>query len=125
MELKSKCPEGPIETRWEKHKFDLKLPVWRAILADGQSTRLYIDPDSGRLIRAFDVNQRRYRWLENSLHSLDFPVLRKRPVWDFVVLPLLAAVTVVCATGTWMGVRKIGRDLRRLRRPRPRMRPQP
>ena len=23
MELKSKCPEGPIETRWEKHKFDL------------------------------------------------------------------------------------------------------
>src|SRR6187431_355078 len=25
MELKSKCPSGPIETRWEKHKFDLKL----------------------------------------------------------------------------------------------------
>src|SRR4030095_13683010 len=25
MELKSKCPEGPIETRWERHKFDLKL----------------------------------------------------------------------------------------------------
>ena len=25
MELKSKCPEGPIETRWEKHRFDLKL----------------------------------------------------------------------------------------------------
>src|SRR6187431_2446786 len=25
MELKSKCPSGPIETRWEKHKFHLKL----------------------------------------------------------------------------------------------------
>ena len=25
MELKSKCPSGPIETRWEKYKFDLKL----------------------------------------------------------------------------------------------------
>src|SRR4026209_1302126 len=25
MELKSKCPEGPIETRWERHRFDLKL----------------------------------------------------------------------------------------------------
>jgi succinate dehydrogenase / fumarate reductase flavoprotein subunit len=25
MELKSKCPTGPIETRWERHKFDLKL----------------------------------------------------------------------------------------------------
>src|SRR5688572_27230866 len=25
MELKSKCPTGPIETRWDRHKFDLKL----------------------------------------------------------------------------------------------------
>ena len=25
MELKSKCPTGPIETRWDKHRFDLKL----------------------------------------------------------------------------------------------------
>src|ERR1700750_453035 len=25
MELKSKCPSGPIATRWERHKFDLKL----------------------------------------------------------------------------------------------------
>src|SRR5207342_113508 len=25
MELKSKCPTGPIETRWAKYKFDLKL----------------------------------------------------------------------------------------------------
>jgi succinate dehydrogenase flavoprotein subunit len=25
MELKSKCPTGPIETRWEKYKFELKL----------------------------------------------------------------------------------------------------
>jgi succinate dehydrogenase / fumarate reductase flavoprotein subunit len=25
MELDSKCPSGPIETRWEKHRFNLKL----------------------------------------------------------------------------------------------------
>ena len=25
MELKSKCPGGPIETRWDKHRFELKL----------------------------------------------------------------------------------------------------
>src|SRR6186713_1519411 len=25
MELKSKCPSGPIETRWEKYKFEMKL----------------------------------------------------------------------------------------------------
>src|ERR1019366_7283635 len=25
MELDSKCPTGPIETRWERHRFNLKL----------------------------------------------------------------------------------------------------
>src|SRR5438477_9333880 len=25
MELNSKCQTGPIETRWDKHRFDLKL----------------------------------------------------------------------------------------------------
>src|SRR6185369_13454130 len=25
MELDSKCPDGPIETRWERHRFHLKL----------------------------------------------------------------------------------------------------
>src|SRR3981189_3363932 len=25
MELNSKCPDGPIETRWERHRFHLKL----------------------------------------------------------------------------------------------------
>lgn len=102
------------------HKFSAPLPVWRAILADAERTRLYIDPVSGRLIRAFDGNGRSFRWLQNGLHSLDLPLLRKRPVWDIVVLPLLAMVTLVCATGTWMGVGRIRRDLRRWRRRRSR-----
>ena len=25
MELDSKCPTGPIETRWDRHQFSLKL----------------------------------------------------------------------------------------------------
>src|ERR1700694_4806378 len=25
MELNAKCPTGPIETRWERHRFSLKL----------------------------------------------------------------------------------------------------
>ncbi|HVJ03066.1 MAG TPA: PepSY domain-containing protein [Sphingomonas sp.] len=94
-------------------KVPVKLPVWRAVLADDQATRLYIDADSGALIRAVDANGRGFRWLHNGLHSLDFPLLRARPLWDLVVLPLLVAVTFVCGTGTWMGLRKLGRDLRR------------
>ncbi len=104
------------------HKFPMKLPVWRAILADPQATRLYIDPDSGSLIRAFDGNGRAFRWLQDGLHSLDFPVLRSRPLWDLILLPLLAAVTLVCGTGTWMGFRKLIRDVRMFRRRRARRR---
>jgi len=97
------------------------LPVWRAILADGQATRLYIDPETGRLLRAFDVNARADRWLMSGLHSFDWPVLRARPLWDLVVLPLLAMVTLVCGTGTWLGIQKLRRDARRIRNHRRRL----
>jgi len=89
------------------------LPVWRAVLADEQATRLYIDPVTGRLIRAFDANARGHRWLMSALHSLDLPGLRTRPVWDLVMIPLLAMVTLVCATGAWMGISKVRRDCRK------------
>lgn len=98
------------------HKFAAPLPVWRAQLADAERTILYIDPVSGQLVRAFDRNGRKYRWLQDGLHSLDFSVLRKRPLWDLVVLPLLAMVTLVCGTGTWMAWSRIKRDVRRIRR---------
>jgi uncharacterized iron-regulated membrane protein len=100
------------------HKVAIKLPVWRAILKDDEQTRLYIDPESGTLIRAIDRNGRRFRWLQDGLHSLDFPGLRQRPVWDLVVLPLLMLVTLLCGTGTWLGIRKLVRVGRRLRRRR-------
>lgn len=106
------------------HKFPAPLPVWRATLADAEQTRLYIDPASGQLIRAFDSNGRALRWLQDGLHSMDIPTLRRRPLRDLVVIPLLAMVTLVCATGTWMGFSKIRRDVRRLRRRRRRGRDQ-
>jgi hypothetical protein len=98
------------------HKGPVRLPVWRAVLSDGDATRLYIDPRSGMLIRAVDRNGRRFRWLQDGLHRLDLPVLRTRPLWDGTALLLLAAVTLVCGTGTWMGYRKVRRDVRRLYR---------
>ncbi|RSV38634.1 peptidase [Sphingomonas sp. ABOLE] len=100
------------------HKAPVALPVWRAVRADREATRLYIDAQSGKLLRAVDGNARAFRWLQDGLHRLDLPGLRSRPVWDLVVLPLLAMVTLVCATGTWMGVRKAKRDLRHMLRRR-------
>jgi hypothetical protein len=107
---------GQADDYYYTHKVPVKLPAWRAVLADADATRLYIDADSGTLVRAVDRNGRGFRWLQNGLHSLDFGFLRARPLWDLVVLPLLAGVTFVCATGAWMGFRKLRRDARRLRR---------
>jgi hypothetical protein len=98
------------------HKEPVRLPVWRAVLADPQATHLYIDAVSGALLRVIDGTGRAERWLWNAPHSFDLPGLRQSPLRDIIILPLLAAVTLVCGTGAWMGMRKLGRDLWRIRR---------
>lgn len=125
-ELRAALASGPAveslvllhaeDAYYYRHKFAAPLPVWRAVLRDDEQTRLYIDTASGQLIRAFDRNRRWFRWLQDGLHSLDLPILRIRPIWDLVVIPLLAMVTLVCVTGTWMAWTKVQRDIRRMKR---------
>lgn len=98
------------------HKFPAPLPVWRARLDDRENSVLYLDAATGQLVRALDGNGRTFRWLQDGLHSLDFPILRTRPLWDLIVVPLLAMVTLICGTGTWMAWNKVKRDIRRMRR---------
>ena len=104
------------DTYYYAHKEVAKLPVWRVILSDREQTRLYIDAETGGLLQAYDSNGRIYRWVTHGLHSFDLPGLRRRPIWDLVVVPLLILVTLICATGTWMGINKVRRDLRRARK---------
>ncbi|MDG5494773.1 PepSY domain-containing protein [Niveispirillum sp. BGYR6] len=99
------------------HKGIVTLPVWRAILADAEATRLYIDAGSGALLRAFDAPARQFRWWQDGLHRLDFAWMRARPLWDLLVIPALAAVSLLCATGSWMGLRRLGLKRRRRRKP--------
>jgi hypothetical protein len=92
------------------------LPVYRVILSDPEQTRIYLSATTGELQRYIDGDTRWYRWLHNGLHSFDFSAgLRKRPVWDIVVLLLLAGTTIGCVTGAWLSLRRIGRDLRLIR----------
>jgi hypothetical protein len=74
------------------HKSPVELPTYRLILDDEERTRLYISPSSGR-VRAVDASRRLSRWIRTGLHRLDFPGLQERPLWDAVVLLLLAGVT--------------------------------
>jgi hypothetical protein len=88
-----------------------EFPVYRARFDDAEATTFYLDGQTGRLLGAFDSTQRQGRWLRTGLHDMDFFAgLRMRPVWDLVVLFLLAGVTAVCATGAWLGLKRIRRD---------------
>jgi hypothetical protein len=92
------------------HKSAATLPVYRTILDDPGRTRLYIEPATGTL-RVVDTQVRRSRWLIGALHSLDLRGLRSRPLWDIATLLLLAGVTALAITGSWMALKRIRTDL--------------
>ena len=83
------------------------FPVRRLGLNDAHQTRYYLDPVTGSPWEVIDTEARWYRWLHGGLHTLDFSgAIRSRPLWDIVMLILLAGVTVICGTGTWLGWRR-------------------
>ena len=82
--------------------------MYRVIADDGDHTRYYIDPVSGALLAKFGANSRAYRWLHQAAHRWDF--VRQRPLWDALMCFLLAGVTWICATGAYLGVRRLLRS---------------
>ena len=91
------------------HREAATLPVYRLVLASG--TRYYFDPVSGMLLAKQDSQARAYRWLHEGLHRLDFVApLRSRPLWDALMLALMAGVTVGCVTGAYLGYRRLTRQ---------------
>jgi hypothetical protein len=89
-----------------EHHAERPFPVYRVILDDEDRTRYYVDAATGRLLQKVDSARRWYRWLFEGLHRFDFTAaMRQRPLWDALMILLLAGVTGVCATGTYMGIR--------------------
>jgi uncharacterized iron-regulated membrane protein len=90
------------------HHEPREFPVYKVVFDDDQSRHYYLSAVDGRIQLKVDGNLRLYRWLFHALHRGDFSVLaRSRPVWDLFMLFLLTGVTVVCATGTCMGWRRL------------------
>jgi hypothetical protein len=101
------------EDNWyfSHHPNTVTLPVYRITRA-GSGTRYYVDSVSGMLIAKLDLSARRYRWLHEGLHRMDFTAwLRARPRWDALMLALMAGVTAVCGTGAYLGCRRLLRLL--------------
>ena len=92
------------------------LPVWKATLAGPGGRVAYLEPASGRVRLGLDATARASRWIRYGLHDLDFPGLAARPLWDLVVLLLLAGVSVGVITGAWLALKRAALDLSRLQR---------
>ncbi|MEE8093276.1 MAG: peptidase, partial [Gammaproteobacteria bacterium] len=91
------------------HHDEKSFPVYRIQYEDGE--RVYLDRVSGQLALASDSNRQLSRWLFLGLHRGDFSEwLRRRPIWDLLMLPLLAGVTLGALTGTWMGFKRLVRS---------------
>ena len=90
------------------HHEERAFPVYRIQYADGE--RVYLDQASGQLAFAADSNRQLSRWLFLGLHRGDLSgLLRRRPIWDLLMLPLLLGVTLSALTGTWMGFKRLTR----------------
>jgi hypothetical protein len=88
------------------HREEARLPIYRIVVQDG--TRYYVDAVSGTLVAKFDRNGQGYRWLHQAFHRMDFAApLRGRPQWDALMLLLMSGVTLLSATGTYLGYRRL------------------
>ena len=90
------------------------LPVLRLKYDDPQQTWLYLSPTHGQLVKA-ETRDRRNRWAYYGLHGLDFAFLwERRPLWDIIVLVLLAGCFAMSITTLVPMYERLKRHTRRL-----------
>jgi hypothetical protein len=84
------------------------LPVVRVSFDDPQRHSYYIDPASARIVLRHETSSRWNRWLYHGLHSFSLPALyQNRPLWDVLMLVLLAGGLALSLTSIVLTVRKL------------------
>jgi hypothetical protein len=92
-----------------------RLPVLRARYADPAETWIYLDPSRGGIALVSRRPDRLNRWLYNGLHSLDFAwLMRRRPLWDIVVIVLSVGGMAGAATSLLPAWRRLRRHTQSL-----------
>ncbi len=92
---------------YSDHERDF-APVYRIVFGDAEKSTYYFDAVSGALLSKVDRAARGYRWLFNAVHRWDFSAtVRRRPLWDFIMVTLLVGVALCSLTGVVLGFRRI------------------
>lgn len=107
--------QGELEAEdyyyYEHHK-PIEWPVFRVITAS--DNYYYLSPITGNLLKKVDKESQWYRWLFKGLHRLDFTAgFRQRPFWDIFMIVLLSGVSLLCATGCYLAIKRLRRMQRR------------
>lgn len=102
---------------------DRPLPVLQVDLADAGATRLYLDPQDGRLVLRQDTSRRAYRWLWSAIHHWDIGWLQHRPLWDAWMLTWVLLGVVLGASSVVIGWKRLGKTFERKPKGKPATKP--
>ncbi|HWJ70029.1 MAG TPA: PepSY domain-containing protein [Sphingobium sp.] len=84
------------------------LPVLRLRFDDPAATWLYIDPQTGTIVRGATRRDRVYRWLFDLLHRWDLNVLTThRPARDILLWAFSIVGLVTSVSGIWVGWKRL------------------
>ena len=91
----------------------MELPVYKVVADDADKSVFYVNPNTGRT-RYFNKNLRAGKWIYPAFHSLRFKFFAEhRLLRDIVLWILLLGGTAVSFTGVVLGVKYVGRLMRR------------
>lgn len=93
--------------RQDQSRVEKPLPVALVVLADATQTRLYIDPQDGKLLAKLDSSARVLRWLYSAVHHWDFGWFTYRPLWDVWMLMWLSFGMVLGVSSVVIGWRRL------------------
>lgn len=101
---------------WARRDSPFSATTRRLVLDDAASTWVHIEARSGEIVSVMDASRRRYRWIVDGLHTMDFPPLnRAGNAWHVLLLCATALGLVFTATGVVLGWRRLRKANRRRR----------
>lgn len=93
---------------WARRDSPFSATTRRLILDDADPTWVHVDARSGEIVSVMDASRRRYRWIVDGLHTMDFPPLnRAGNAWHVLLLCATTLGLAFTATGVVLGWRRL------------------